>query len=80
MIKEVPKPKNWSRMIELARILSAGFPFVRVDFRECNGNIYFGELTFTPANGMEPFHPVSWDLRLGKKIHLEKIPDKYIKV
>ena len=80
LIKEVPKPINWSRMIELARILSAGFPFVRVDFRECNGNIYFGELTFTPANGREPFHPVSWDLRLGKKIHLEKIPDKYIKV
>lgn len=43
---------NWpvcmDEMIAAARILSADFPFVRVDFYEENGHPVFGELTFTP--------------------------------
>lgn len=43
---------NWpiclDEMIDAARILSADFPFVRVDFYEENGRPIFGELTFTP--------------------------------
>lgn len=77
--KPVLRPLNWEEMINMARVLSRDFPFVRVDFRECEGSIYFGELTFTPANGMVPFHPKYWDLILGKKIHLDNIPDEYLK-
>ncbi len=47
----VPKPKTIDKMFELASILSSGFPFLRVDFYEVNGKIYFGELTFFPASG-----------------------------
>jgi hypothetical protein len=43
------KPKSYESMIEYARILSEDFPFVRVDFYEVDGNVIFGELTFTPA-------------------------------
>ncbi|MCM1139121.1 MAG: glycosyl transferase [Ruminococcus flavefaciens] len=42
----LPKPHNFKKMIELASILSRGFPFVRVDLYNVNGNIYFGEFTF----------------------------------
>ena len=38
----VERPGNLELMIELARKLSVGFAFVRVDFYEINGQVYFG--------------------------------------
>lgn len=45
------KPECFDRMKEIAEELSKPFPFVRVDLYLINGNIYFGELTFTPQAG-----------------------------
>ena len=39
-------------MIEIAKILSADFDFVRVDLYEHNDKVYFGELTFSPWGGI----------------------------
>ena len=61
-----PKPKNLDKMIELARILSKDFPFVRVDLYNVAGKIYFGELTFYPASGYGFFNPDSFDFKLGE--------------
>ena len=47
-----PKPKNLTKMIQIAKNLSKGFPFVRVDLYNINGKIYFQEMTFTPAAGI----------------------------
>lgn len=47
----IEKPKNIDKMIEVASILSKGFPFVRIDLYEVDGRVYFGEMTFTPAGG-----------------------------
>ena len=58
-------------MLELAKILSENIPFVRVDFYECNGKIYFGELTFYPGSGYEEFNPFEWDLKIGNWIKLK---------
>lgn len=59
------KPHNYEKMLELAEILSKDIPFVRVDFYEINGKIYFGELTFFPGSGFEEFTPAEWDYKLG---------------
>lgn len=67
-----PKPVNYEKMIEFAEMLSKDIPFVRVDFYEVNGKIYFGELTFFPGAGMEAFDPEEWDLTLGSWIELPK--------
>ena len=69
---DIPKPKNYDKMVELAEILSKEIPFVRVDFYEINGLIYFGELTFYPGAGFEEFTPSKWDRILGKWIILPK--------
>lgn len=45
------RPKNIDRMFELASELSKGFPYVRVDFYNVNGKIYFGEFTFFDFSG-----------------------------
>ncbi len=42
------KPEKFSDMVQVAEKLSEDFPFVRVDLYSQEGNIYFGELTFTP--------------------------------
>lgn len=67
---EIPAPKSYHKMIELAERLSEGIPFVRVDFYEVDSRPYFGEMTFFPGNGVEEFNPVEWDYKLGSWINL----------
>ena len=50
----MPRPENIDKMFEIASILSKGLPFVRVDLYNINGKIYFGEMTFYPASGLDP--------------------------
>ena len=73
--KLAKKPESFEKMIELARILSKDFPFVRVDFFEINGKIYMGEMTFTPMGGNGRFDPAEWDAKLGEMFEL---PEKSI--
>lgn len=42
----IEKPHNINQMFKLAEDLSKPFPYVRVDFYNVNGKIYFGEFTF----------------------------------
>lgn len=58
------------QMIELARELSKPFPSVRVDFYECGGKIYFGELTFFDGSGFYNFQPDEWDYKVGAMLTL----------
>ncbi|MDF3059085.1 MAG: glycosyltransferase, partial [Rariglobus sp.] len=67
---EPPRPDKLEEMLAIARTLSADFPFVRVDLYCENSRIYFGELTFYPGNGMEPFTPLEWDNKLGEWLTL----------
>jgi hypothetical protein len=60
------RPSNFEQMLSIAAQLSAGFDFVRVDLYNVDGNVYFGEFTFTPAGSLK-FRPESWDLKLGEK-------------
>lgn len=70
---ELPsKPINFEKMKELASKLSKDIPFVRVDFYEIDGKIYFGELTFFPCGGFIPFEPQEYDLILGNMLELPK--------
>lgn len=45
--ENLPCPTNYQQMQQYAEILSAPFPFVRVDFYEVNNKVYLAELTFT---------------------------------
>lgn len=67
------KPANYDKMFEFAELLSKGFAFVRVDFYEHEGKLYFGEMTFTSANGAHQFDPGEFNLGLGRLIDLETI-------
>lgn len=63
-------PKNLDHMIQLAEKLAEGHMFLRVDFYNCMGAIYFGELTFYPASGFGRFTPDSYDKEIGKLLRI----------
>lgn len=69
---KIEKPQNYNKMIELSEKLSKDIPFVRVDWYEIKGRLYFGELTFFPGGGFEEFTPDEWDYKLGEKLKLPK--------
>ena len=67
------KPVNFEKMKELARVLSKGKTFLRVDFYEVNNKIFFSELTFYPCSGFIPFEPEEYDKIIGDMLILPKI-------
>ena len=73
---DIPRPKNLEKMVEVARTLSQGIPFVRVDLYALNdGTIKFGEMTFTTYSGIAPWHPESANDFMGSLIHLPGVDD-----
>ena len=70
------KPSCFEEMKSLAAKLSEGIPHVRVDFYEVNGQVYFGEMTYSHWGGMTPFEPEEWDIIFGDWIKLPKLDNK----
>ena len=66
---EFEKPQNFELMKGLASKLSSDIPFVRVDFFDVDGHVYFGEFTFYDWAGMQPFAD-DWDAMLGEYMQL----------
>ena len=65
-----PKPVTFDRMMEVSRKLSAGIPFVRVDFYEVGGRMLLSEMTFYPCGGFMPMGSVEQDLEIGNMLDL----------
>ncbi len=58
-------PSKLAEMLDAAERLAAGHDFLRVDFYEVEGRLWFGEFCLFPGSGLDPFHPASLDDRLG---------------
>lgn len=69
-IKKIPFSDAQRQMVEIARDLCKPFPYVRVDFYECNGKIFFGEMTYFTHSGFIAFEPDEMDYILGDMIEL----------
>lgn len=68
----IERPKCLDEMLEVARKLSVGIDYVRVDLYEIENRVYVGELTCTPSGGNNPnMTPKSADLELGQRIQLD---------
>ena len=71
--RNIEKPKCFDEMIRIAEKLSKDIPQVRIDLYEVDGQVYFGEYTFTHHGGVVPFHPKKWDYEFGSWV---KLPSK----
>lgn len=69
---QIAKPYHLETMVGLARALSEGFPFVRVDFYSMRERVVFGEMTWYPEGGMGLFNPEKYDLEIGKTLVLPR--------
>ncbi len=64
------RPAALEEAVRYAEILSAPFPYVRVDFYIEEGRVIFGELTFTPTGGIDSGIAEELDALLGKPLVL----------
>jgi len=65
--RDIPRPSRLIDMLEIARRLSSGIDFCRVDLYLLDDkDIRFGEITLYPGGGFERFFPRKWDFELGK--------------
>lgn len=70
--KNIDKPQNFEKMIEIAEALGKDFPHVRVDLYNIKGKIIFGELTFYDGSGYNGFISDEFDFILGERFIIKK--------
>lgn len=70
--KQIKKPAQYNKMVELGKKLAEDFISVRVDFYINNNAIYFGELTLYDGSGFAKFTPEDFDLHFGKMLIIKK--------
>ncbi len=66
----VSKPEKFNEMVDIARKLSEGFIFSRIDLYYVNNLIYFSEITLCPNSGFDSNLFKEADFLLGEMINL----------
>ena len=64
------RPVSLETQLFIARKLSKGLPFVRIDLYAVRNRVFFGEITFYPASGFGAFSPTQYNEILGQMILL----------
>ena len=59
------------KMKEIGAQIAKMFKYVRVDFYDVDGKLYYGEVTFHHGGGFDTFVPESMDEELGKKLQIQ---------
>ena len=70
---DVSCPDNYRQMINIAEKLSNGFPHIRVDLYNIEGQIYFGELTFYNQSGFDTDITYETDCKWGNMTNLNLV-------
>lgn len=77
---DLPRPALLDEMLRIARSISAPFPLSRVDMYQVGGQVLFGEITFTPAAGLERVEytdpaadPWQLDEELGARLDMDRM-------
>ncbi len=65
-----PVPEHLDEMLRVARILSEGIDFVRIDLYDLKGRVYFGEMTFSPACGIFPYMTDQFISEMGGRLKI----------
>ncbi len=63
-------PSSFRQMIKMSEKISEGYPHLRVDFYEVDGNVYIGEFTLYHGSGLMSFKPDEWNAVMGDWITL----------
>jgi len=64
------KPSTFDTMERIAKTLSKGFKYIRIDLYEINGRVYFGEMSLYPCAGYGQFASYLHEYLFGKELNL----------
>ena len=67
---EIPPPATFEKMKYIGREIAKLFKYVRVDFYDVDGKLYYGEITLHHGSGFDVFNPNDYDLFYGQKLIL----------
>jgi len=67
---EISAPPSFGKMVEFAEIIAKDYQYVRVDFYDVDGHLYFGEITQYHGGGFDQMLPIEWDYKFGKMINI----------
>lgn len=68
--KEIPAPPTFDTMVRIGTEIAKMFKYVRVDFYDVDGHLYFGEITLHHGSGFDVFVPDEYDYTYGQKLIL----------
>jgi hypothetical protein len=68
--EEIPSPVTLPKMIEFGSVIAKLYKYVRVDFYDVDGVLYFGEITQCHGGGFDQMIPFEFDTQFGEKMHL----------
>ncbi len=71
--EEINPPKSLSKMIEFAEHIAKMYAYVRIDFYDIEGRLYFGEITHHHGGGFDQFRPIDFDYKFGELLKLDYI-------
>ena len=67
---EIEPPATLERMILLSEKIAELFAYVRVDFYDVDGTLYFGEITQCHGGGFDQMKPREWDYKFGEMLKI----------
>jgi len=68
--KDICRPDTLDKMISIGADIAKHFAYVRVDFYEVDGNLYYGEITLHHGSGFDTFEPPEFEYVYGEKLIL----------
>ncbi|MCM1150505.1 MAG: hypothetical protein NC209_00260 [Alistipes sp.] len=69
---EIEAPATFETMKAIGSEVARNFKYVRVDFYDVDGKLYFGEITLYHGSGFDVFTPSRYDLKYGELLDLNK--------
>lgn len=67
---DIECPVNFENMVRMGKEIAKELPYVRVDYYEVDGRLYFGEITISHGAGFDHFIPHEYDEFYGSKLVL----------
>ena len=68
--KDICQPSTFEKMKEIGGVIAKNFKYVRVDFYDVDGHLYFGEITLHHGSGFDIFSPDEYDFIYGDLLKL----------
>lgn len=68
--EEIDAPASLGKMIEFGKEIARDFKYVRVDYYDVDGKLYFGEITLQHGGGFDVFVPEHFDRYFGDMLSI----------